>query len=256
MHEELRNEIISLLSKQVRLDGRTADQYREVVVEKGVSKNAEGSAKVKIGDTEVIAGIKMEVMQPYPDTPDQGSLMVNVELSPMSNPEFESGPPGIYAIELARVTDRGIRESKTIDTASLCITPGEKAWMVVIDICPINDAGNLFDAVSLASMAALQDAVFPGFDGEKIDYKTKTKKKIPVSRAPINVTVLKYGEHLIVDPTNDEEKNYDARLTVAVLENGNICSLQKGGDSEITEEEMVNMVELAREKSEELRNLL
>jgi exosome complex component RRP42 len=256
MHEELRNEIISLLSKQVRLDGRAADQYREVVVEKGVSKNAEGSAKVKIGETEVIAGVKMEVMQPYPDTPNEGSLMVNVELSPMSNPEFESGPPGIYAIELARVTDRGIRESKTIDTESLCITAGEKAWMVVIDICPVNDAGNLFDAVSLASLAALQDAVFPEFDGEKIDYKKKTKKKIPFSRVPINVTVLKYGNYFIVDPTSEEEKNYDARLTVAVLENGNLCSLQKGGESEITEEDMVNMIELAREKSEELRNLL
>jgi len=253
MHEELRNEIISLLSKQVRLDGRKPDQYRNISIETGVSKNAEGSARVKIGETEVIAGVKMEVMTPYPDTPDQGSLMVNVELYPMSSPEFESGPPDSYSIELARVTDRGIRESKCIDTKKLCIKEGEKAWTVVIDVCTMNDSGNLFDAISLAATAALKSAVFPTFDGEKIDYKHKTDKKIPLNKLPVTVTVFKYGNHLMIDPTNEEDKIYDSRLTVSVLENGNICSLQKGGNEAVTQDDAIRMIELAREKSKELR---
>ncbi|MBW2966974.1 exosome complex protein Rrp42 [Candidatus Woesearchaeota archaeon] len=256
MYEELRNEIISLLSKGTRLDGRKADEYREVHVETGVSKNAEGSAKVRIGDTEVISGVKLEVMTPYPDQPDDGSMMVNVELNPMSNPEFESGPPSMFAIELARITDRGIRESKTLDTKKLCIKSGEKIWMVVIDICTLNDDGNLFDAVALAAMAAMRDAVYPGFDGETIDYKHKTDEKLPLSKAPITVTVFKYDQHLIVDPTIDEMRNYDARLTVSVLENGNICSLQKGGDEAVDPEDLFRMIELAKVKSAELRNRL
>jgi exosome complex component RRP42 len=256
MHEELRNQIVSLLSKQTRLDGRKADEYRPVVIETGVSKNAEGSARVKIGDTEVIAGVKMEVMPTYPDTPEDGSMMVNVELTSMSSPEFEPGPPGIDAIELARITDRAIRESKTIDTKKLCIKAGEKAWMVVIDVCTLNDSGNLFDAVALAAMVAVKDAVFPGYDGEVIDYKTKTTEKLPLSKTPISVTVFKYGEHLLIDPTPEEEKVYNARLTVAVVENNNICSLQKGGDAAITSDDFVKMVELAVVKSQELRKHL
>lgn len=256
MNEELRKTVTSLLSKDVRLDGRKPDHYRELKLETGVSKNAEGSARVKIGDTEVIAGVKLEVMKPYPDAPDKGSLMVNVELFPMSSPEFETGPPDIFAIELARITDRGIRESKTIDTGKLCIEPGEKAWMVVIDVCTINDNGNLFDAIAFAALAALRDAVFPGYDGVTLDYKTKTDKKIPLSKTPVTVTVFKYGDKLLIDPTDEEEKVYDARLTVSVLENGNICSLQKGGDNPISMDEAAKMIELAQAKSGELRNLL
>lgn len=253
MYDDLKKEVLSLLAKGTRLDGRKPDQYRKVSIETNVSINADGSAKVKIGDTEVIAGIKMEVMTPYPDTPDQGSLMVNVELTPLCNPDFESGPPDIYSIELARVTDRAIRESKTIDVKNLCITPGEKAWMVVIDVCPLNDSGNLFDAIYLAAISALKTATFPSYENGKVDYKKKTDKKVPVSKVPISVTVFKYGDNLLVDPTSDEEKVYDARLTIGVLENSNLCSLQKGGEGALEEEELFKMIDLAIAKSKELR---
>ncbi|MFH1063500.1 MAG: exosome complex protein Rrp42 [Candidatus Woesearchaeota archaeon] len=258
MYEDLKNEILKLLSKQVRLDGRGPVDYREVFVEKGVSKNAEGSARVKIGDTEVIAGVKMEVIKPYSDSPEDGSLMVNVELTSLSSPEFEIGPPNIYAVELARITDRGIRESKAIDTKKLCIKKGEAAWMIVIDVCTLNDAGNMFDAVALAALAAIQDAVFPTYDVETgaIDYKKKTAEKIPISKTPVTVTVFKYGDSLVVDPTSEEEKVYDSRLTVSVLDNNNICSLQKGGDSAMTVEDTLSMIELAKQKSQELRSKL
>ena len=256
MYEQIRNEIISLLSKGVRLDGRKADQYRDVKIETGVSRNAEGSAKVKIGDTEVIAGVKMEVMKPYPDRQDEGSMMINVELTSMSSPDFETGPPSIDAIEFARITDRGIRESKSLDTKKLCVEAGEKVWMVVVDVCTLNDDGNLFDAIALAAMVAMKTAVFPAYDGKVVDYKTKTDQKLPLTKTPITVTVFKYGDHILVDPTVDEQSAYDARLTVSVLENGNICSLQKGGDEAVSDESILKMIELAREKSQELRKHL
>lgn len=253
MYQDLKNQIIRLLAAGTRLDGRKPLDYREITIKTGVSKNAEGSAKVCIGETEVIAGVKMEVMKPYPDTPDEGSLMVNVELYPISNPSFEGGPPSIDAIELARITDRAIRECHAIDMHKLCIESGEKMWVVVVDICTLNDAGNLFDACSLAAMAAIKDAVYPGFDGEVIDYKNKTDQKLPLTDKPLNVTVFKYGEHFLTDPTIDELKVYDARLTVGITSDGNLCSLQKGGEEPLTKEEILTMVDIALEKSEELR---
>ena len=61
-----------------------------MTVEYGVSaKSAEGSAKVTMGDTVVVAGVKMEFGQTYPDTPDEGSIMVSAELLPLSSPEYE-----------------------------------------------------------------------------------------------------------------------------------------------------------------------
>ena len=257
MYRELRNHIISLLDANTRLDGRKLTEYRKPIeIEYGIVKTAEGSARVKIGETDVMVGVKLEVGEPYPDTPEEGTIIVGAELLPMSNPEFEPGPPGIQAIELARVVDRGIRESKALDFRKLCITPDEKIWMVVIDICPINDAGNLFDASSLAALAALKDTKFPAFDGEKVDYKNKTDKKLELEKEPIAVTVIKIGNKFIVDPDIEEEKVIDSRLTVASLEDGTLCALQKGGDFPLTIDEISEMLDIGIEKAKELRKCL
>ena len=257
MYKELKNHILGLLDANIRLDGRKLTEYRQpITIETGVIKTAEGSARVKIGETDVMVGIKLEVGEPYPDTPNEGTIIVGAELLPLSNPEFEPGPPQIQAIELARVVDRGIRESKALDFKKLCITPGEKIWMVVIDICPINDAGNLFDASSLAAIAALKDTKFPAFDGVKVDYKNKTDKKPHLEKMPIAVTVIKIGNKFIVDPDTEEEKVVDARLTVSSIENGVLCALQKGGDFPLTEQEISQMLDIGIEKGKELRKYL
>lgn len=245
------------LAKGIRYDGRKFLEYRKVTVEPGIAANADGSARVKIGETEVIAGVKMEIGTPYPDTPDKGSMMVNVELLPLSSPDFESGPPSEYAIELARVVDRGIRESEALDVRKLCIVEKEKAWIVVIDICTINDDGNLFDAISLATISAIKNTKFPAVDEDyNLDYKNRTDKGVELKKTPIEVTVFKIGKDLIVDPSPDEEAMMDARLTVAVTEDNGLCALQKGGNDGLSVDEIMTMVNIAIEKSQELRKLL
>ena len=257
MYRELRNHIIGLLNANTRLDGRKLTDYRKPIeIEYGIIKTAEGSARVKIGETEVMVGVKLEVGEPYPDTPNEGTIIVGAELLPMSNPDFELGPPGIQAIELARVVDRGIRESKALDFKKLCIEKGEKIWMVIIDICPINDAGNLFDASSLAALAALKDTKYPEFNGEKVDYKKKTDKKLELEKTPIAVTVIKIGGKFIVDPDTEEEKAVDARLTVSSIEDGTLCAMQKGGDFPLTMEDIDKMLDIGIEKAKELRKCL
>ena len=256
MTDKTRIHVINYLNKDTRYDGRKKDKYREISVEKDISKSAEGSARVKIGDTEVLAGIKFEVGQPYPDIPEEGTMMVNTELIPMSNPEFEPGPPGIQAIELSRVVDRGIRESKAFDTKKLCIKKGELVWTVIIDLIPINDSGNLFDACALAAMLAVKQARFPKLEGDKIDYKSLTNKKLPLIAEPVSVTVLKIGEHFIIDPILEEEAVMDARLTVALLKDNTLCAMQKGGELPLSEKDIETMIDLATEKAKELRKYL
>ena len=225
------NYIRDLAKQGLRLDGRKADEIRKPIkIETGLSKNAEGSAKCTIGDTEVMVGIKLGTGLPYPDNPDEGTIIVTTELLPMSNPKFESGPPREQAIELARIVDRGIRESKMIDFKKLCIRKGELVWMVFIDIYTINDAGNLIDAAALATVAALKEAKFPkiGKD-DKIDYGTHTTK-LPIQKEPITCTVLKVGDKLLVDPLLCEEKVMDGRLSIAIGKSGVINAMQKNGD--------------------------
>lgn len=248
--------LIKVLDKGFRYDKRKLDEIRKIEIKYGASQNAEGSALVKIGDTEVIVGVKMALEKPYSDTPEKGNLSVNVELIPLSNPKFEPGPPSIQAIELARVVDRGVRESGAIDLKKLCITPGEKVWTLFIDVVAINDAGNLRDAASVAVLAAIKDARFPIVEDDQVNYKKKSDKKVPLNDEPIEVTILKIGNHLIVDPTLEEELFTEARLTVASLNDGTICALQKGEDIPLSIDEVEKMIELAINKAKEYRKML
>lgn len=257
MNDITKDHIVELLKKDKRLDGRGLLDFRPVSIEKGAVSTAEGSAEVNIGDTKILVGVKLGIEKPYPDSPDEGGLMVNVELLPMSNPEFESGPPGIDAIEIARVVDRGIREAKAIDVKKLGIEEGEKAWFVMIDACTLNASGNLIDAAAIGAIAALKDARFPAYDGVSIDYRgEKTEEGLPLVKVPIPVTVCKIADKFIVDPSEEEEKAIDARLTVASLANGKVCAMQKGGKVPLTAEEVEQMVKIGVDKAGELRKLV
>ena len=172
-----------------RIDGRAFDEYRPIKIETNFVKKAEGSAKVELGNTKVLVGVKLEVGEPYPDSPDCGVLTTNAELIPMASPEFEAGPPDEKSIELARVVDRGIRESEMIDLEKLCIEPGEKVWVVFVDIHILDFDGNLFDASSLAALAALLTAKVPNerFDlGE--DQPLPIKNDPPISLSLIHIS--------------------------------------------------------------------
>ncbi|HLC81382.1 MAG TPA: exosome complex protein Rrp42 [Candidatus Nanoarchaeia archaeon] len=248
---------LALLDK--RLDLRPFTEYRQPIqIETDLSWTAEGSAKVTIGKTVVMAGVKLSLEKPYNDTSDQGGIMINAELLPLSSSEYEPGPPGIKAVELARVTDRGIREAKAIDLKALCIVPGERAWFVTVDIISINDDGNLFDAANLATLAALKVARFPQVDPKTwaIDYKQKTAKYLPLIKEPVSVTIYKIKGKLLVDPLIEEEKSAEARLTVSIDKNSTISALQKGGEGTLTLTEVDTIIDLAIEKAKELRAVL
>ena len=257
MNHEVKEHIKNALKKGIRLDGRKLEELRDIKIETGFLATAEGSAKIIFGDAEVLAGVKMAIEKPYPDTPEDGVLMVNSELLPLSSPDFESGPPSIESIETARVIDRGIRESKAFNTKSLCLEKGEKVWTVAIDVVPINYDGNLIDIGGFAALAALKNARFPKLEeDETIDYHTKTDKTLELQKLPIPITICKIGDTLIVDPTAEEEKAVDARLTVTVLDDEKICALQKGGDHPLTMKDVEQMVDLAIKTSKTLRNKL
>lgn len=253
----MKRKITDILAKGIRIDERKPDEFRKINVEYGISKTAEGSARVTLGDTIVIAGVKMEVGTPYSDTPDQGNLMVGAELLSLASPDFESGPPSEWAIEVARVVDRGIRESHAMDIHKLVIKKGEQVWTVIADICIINDGGNILDASSVAVLAAIKDATFPTVDKDGvIDYKTPTKKKLPLEKLPIAVTVYKLGKELFVDPTHEEEQVIDARLTITTIDDGTLVSLQKGGETPLTIAEIDTMVDIATKHGKTLRKAL
>ncbi len=250
-------QIMDLIAKGKRLDGRGLKDYREIKVEQGLIERAEGSARVLLGKTEIMAGTKIEIGKPFSDTPNEGVLTVNVELVPLASPTFEPGPPKENAIELARVVDRGIRESKALDFKKLCIKPGKKVFVIFVDIYVLNHDGNLIDASALAALAALLNTKMFNYEIEEDEVKIKPGyTPLHVRKHPIAVTFAKINDKLIVDPWLEEEQIMDARLTVTTDDDGNVCAIQKGGSGYFTPKQVLEAAKTAMEKAEGIRKKL
>jgi exosome complex component RRP42 len=256
MNQAEKQHLNEALKKGIRLDGRKLDEFRPISIKVGTVFTAEGSCEVKCGDTHVIAGVKMDVGKPYPDSQEDGTMMFSSEMLPLSSPHFETGPPPVESIEVARVIDRGIREGKAMSTKKLCIRPGELVWSVMVDVLPLNYDGNLIDIGGLAALGALYNAKMPKVEKDKVVSGTKTEEGIPMNAMPVPVTIIKIGESLLIDPTEAEYECLDARLTVAVLEDGTLCAMQKGGDASLTAKDLNEMLDLAVKKSKDLRDQL
>jgi exosome complex component RRP42 len=247
--------IVDMLALGKRMDDRGLHEFREMKLETGLIERACGSTLVTLGKTKVLVGVKVEEGEPFPDTPDEGVLTVNAELVPLASPSFEPGPPNENAIELARVVDRGIRESKTIDVKSLCIQPGKKVFVVFVDVYVLDHDGNLIDASSIASLAALLSARMNQYDVKNGEVVFRPElKPLPIQNQPIAITLAKIGKAIVVDPSLDEEQVMSARLTVASDRGGRICAMQKGGSGAFDVEEVKQGVKLALSKAPEIRS--
>ena len=249
--------IAQMIARGKRLDGRGPNDYREIQIESGLIERAEGSARVRLGKTEVLVGVKIEVGTPFSDTPNEGVLTVNAELVPLASPTFEAGPPDENSIELARVVDRGIRESKVIATGDLVIEPGKKVFIVFVDVYVLNYDGNLIDASALAALAALLNTKMFNYEVKEGEVKIKPGyKPLPIANYPIAVTFAKINDQLIVDPWLEEEQAMDARLTMTIEKDGNICAMQKGGYGTFTTQQILEIAKIAQQKAAELRKLV
>src|SRR5207253_10459987 len=147
--------VIDLVAKGKRIDERGPESYRPIQIQVGLIEKANGSAQVHLGKSTVLAGIKVQTGTPFPDTPDEGVLTVNAELVALASPSFEAGPPSEAAIELSRVVDRGIRESKALDMKSLVLQKGKTVQVVYVDIYVLDHDGNLIYLASMPATALL-----------------------------------------------------------------------------------------------------
>ncbi len=254
---------LKILAAGKRFDSRGMFENRNIEVKFGVSNKAEGSVMVKMGNTQVACGIKMGVSTPYTDHENEGTMMTSMELLPLASPNFEYGQPSIESVESARIIDRGIRESGFIDFKKLCIKEGEKVWSIFVDIAVINDDGNLIDAGSLAALLALLTARKPVYDEktEKISFGEFTDDALPLNKdkMPVTMTFFKVDDHMLVDPTREEEDVCDGRLTVEISKPGKeeiINAMQKGGEATFSVEEVENIVNEGTKIFKKLNSLI
>lgn len=243
------------ISKGKRLDGRNLDDIRPIEAEVNVIRKANGSSKVNLGNSEVVAGVKVETGRPFEGLENKGALILSAEILPTASPYIEPGPPDEETIELARVVDRGIRESEMIDLDKLVLVPGEIVYTIFVDCSIINADGNLFDATSYAVVSALISSKIPIFkvqDGKVID--SGDVQEPPLTTIPISITAARVGDTVILDPTAEEEACMDARITITTNSNSDFTAVQKGSTGAFTLEQLKKTAEAARIKGIEVRS--
>jgi exosome complex component RRP42 len=237
--------IRGLLKDGKREDGRGLLEHRPMEITTNFVSRAQGSCRIKLGNTQVVAGVKVQLENPYPDTPNRGNFMTSAELNPIASPHFEPGPPRIEAIELARVTDRSLRESGILDFEALAVRPGEKVWAVFVDLHILDYDGNLFDACSIAGVAALLSAKLPAIDPKSKEQVFADGKDRPLPVHPENAafstTFAKIGGTIVADPHLYEELICDTRLSIGLDPSGNVRAMQKGGYGSWTVDEVKQM---------------
>ncbi|WCJ28914.1 Exosome complex component RRP45B [Euphorbia peplus] len=251
--------IETALASDLRIDGRNPLEYRKLTIKFG---KEDGSSEVQLGQTHVMGFVTSQLVQPYRDRPNEGSLSIFTEFSPMADPSFEPGRPGESAVELGRIVDRGLRESRAVDTESLCVLAGKLVWAVRIDLHILDNGGNLVDAANIAALAALltfrrPECTLGGEDGQEvIVHPPEVKEPLPliIHHLPIAVTFAFFNsEHtMVVDPTHHEEAVMGGRMTITANANGDICAIQKAGGEGVMQSDIMRCLRLASRNAESL----
>ena len=253
-----KKKILALLKDGQRVDGRALDEPRALEISTNVIPKAEGSARVRLGDTEVVCGVKIQPDKPFPDLGDRGIFICTAEILPLADPNAEPGPPGEEVIELARVVDRGIRESGMIDLTKLVLEKDKSVIGIFVDNSVTDYDGNLFDACSYASVASILSCKVPKYnyaDGTITKVEGQTTEP-PITTIPVSVTMGKIGDTILVDPNADEWNCMDARMTITTNAAGNICAIQKGGNDGFTPEQLAKCGQISIATGAKIRDIL
>ncbi|XP_074651110.1 exosome complex component RRP45-like [Tubulanus polymorphus] len=247
-----RDFILRAVAEKKRLDGRDAYSYRRIKISFGIEY---GCCHVEIGNTRVLAQVSCEIAEPKPMRPNEGLLYVNVELSPMASPGFEAGRLSDQGVEMNRLIERCLKESRCVDLESLCIVSKEKAWAIRLDIHILNHDGNLIDAASLAGITALSHFRRPDVSvcGDEITiHSLEDRDPVPLSvhHMPICTTFAFFekGKYMLLDPTNSEEKVMEGRMVIGMNKHREICVLQMTGEMLLLKDQVIRCSNIAASK--------
>ncbi|XP_052793292.1 exosome complex component RRP45-like isoform X1 [Mya arenaria] len=255
-----RDFIKKAISEKRRIDGRQAYDYRHMKISFGIER---GCCQVEIGDTRVMTQVSCQVVEPKQARPADGILFINVELSPMACPSFEPGRLSDFGVEINRLLERCLKESRCIDTESLCIVAGEKVWELRADVHVLNHDGNLVDACSIAAIAALAHFRRPDVtvSGDEITiHPASERDPVPLSvhHMPICVSFafFEQGKFLLVDPVDREEKVMDGRMVIGMNKHREICTLQITGQMLLLKDQVLRCSNIAVVKVAEITDLI
>jgi exosome complex component RRP42 len=130
---EERSFIISGITENFRIDGRSRQDFRKFEIKRNVISNTNGSAQLQLGNTSVLVGVKAELDSPTKSAPDCGKVQFFVDCSALASPEFEGREGEELGSHLSEMISHAYSRGKCMNLSSLCIIPGKACWNLYID---------------------------------------------------------------------------------------------------------------------------
>ncbi|XP_012877618.1 PREDICTED: exosome complex component RRP45 [Dipodomys ordii] len=252
--------LLRAIEEKKRLDGRQTYDYRSLRISFGADY---GCCIVELGKTRVLGQVSCELVSPKLNRPTEGILYFNLELSQMAAPAFEPGRQSDLLVKLNRLLERCLRNSKCIDTESLCVVAGEKVWQIRVDLHLLNHDGNIIDAASIAAIVALCHFRRPdvSVQGDEVTlYTPEERDPVPLSihHMPICVSFafFQQGTYLLVDPNEREERVMDGLLVIAMNKHREICTIQSSGGIMLLKDQVLRCSKIAGVKVAEITELI
>ncbi len=178
------------MSNFKRPDGRANDALRPITIEVGVSKFAEGSARVSFGDTQVLCLATLQLPRSTPERSQRESI---------------AGRPGGRTFEIQRLVGRALRTA--VDLKAL----GSRS--VIVDCEVIQADGGTRTAAITGGYVALAHAV----------------RKVTPSPLRRNVAAVSAGfvrGELMLDLAYAEDSIADADVNVVANSDGQLIEVQ------------------------------
>ncbi|KZO98469.1 ribosomal protein S5 domain 2-like protein [Calocera viscosa TUFC12733] len=263
-----------LLNSQ-RPDGRSLLDYRPITLATGVAPTANGSARARIGDTDVVVAVKLDMQRMDEEDEEEGRCVCSVECSPSAFPHLDRDALSDLSTDL---TDH-LRTYLTplLTSPQLLIIPHARRWQLAVDALVLAHSGNLHDTLFAAARSALWDLRLPrtrgvvydapgtgvGGDGsgtgsveragvldhmrgmgrQAVDFELEdgADEGLPLEGRddlPVCLTMNLLSPVYYLDATSVEEACSPTRLLLFVRPSGTLCGIQKLGSAELHPSEL------------------
>ena len=228
----------------MRPSGRTADELREVKLEPGVNKHAEGSCLVRFGDTQVLCTASLEDrVPPFLRNKGRGWVTGEYGMLPRSTGsrtarEAARGRQGGRTQEIQRLIGRSLRAVTDLEAL------GERQITLDCDVIQA-DGGTRTAAITGAYVAlhvALDGLVARGVIGS-----------LPLTDQVAAVSCGIVGGEAVLDLDYAEDSTADADANFVLTAAGGIVEVQATAEGDpFSEAQLIAMLALARSGAERL----
>jgi exosome complex component RRP42 len=247
------------IDQDIRADGRRRVDFRPFEVELNSIPQAIGSARLKLGQTDVLVGIKADIGRPSMEAPNKGTVNCAVDCSAGVGFELEERQHSERNAELSSVLASILCDSGSLNLEELAIVSGKHCWVLYIDVLVLDFDGNVVDAMILAVRAALGCTRLPSVSIEEgettevvLSSEPQNSKSLSIENLPVSVTLCQMEKSYIADPSVSEEICSSAAMIIAVQKSGRIAFTRKMASGSLDPSVIMDMVQTAQRIASEM----